>query len=109
MFLRKKPAMTEVKTSVNHANGRGSHGLANPEERKRIRAVHSRRGLLVQAHPRTVVMLSMEDSNFRQVWHIPNLHPKIEPRKRQMEAIEKGDEKHARVSRDIPQNKGVIG
>jgi hypothetical protein len=25
-----------------------------------------------------------------------------------MEALEKGDEKHARVSRDMPENKGVI-
>jgi hypothetical protein len=51
----------------------------------------------------------MEDCSGRQDGRISNLLLKVKRHQRQRETLEKGDEKHARVSRDILQNKGVIG
>jgi hypothetical protein len=66
MSLRKKLAMTEKKISVNQANGRRSHGAANPEGRDRIPVAD-----WAPINPRAVLILRMEDFNFRQVWPLP--------------------------------------
>jgi hypothetical protein len=50
----------------------------------------------------------MGESKGRQDGQITNLLLKINRRERQVKALEKGDEKHGRVSRDILENEGVI-
>jgi hypothetical protein len=70
---------------------------------------YERAAEIAPTHPNARLMRRMQDSNFREVRRLTNMLLKIKRQERRMDALEKGDEKRARVSRDVPENKGVIG
>jgi len=104
MSLRKKPTRTEERVAARHTNGRRWHGPTTLEGRDRIPVTD-----LAPSNLRATLMVRMEDCSGRQDGRITNLLLKVKRHQRQIETLEQGDEKHARVSRDILQNKGVIG
>jgi len=60
-------------------------------------------------HPNARVMRRMQDSNFREARRIINLLLKLKRHELRMEVLTKRAEKQARVSRDMLENKGVVG
>jgi hypothetical protein len=82
---------------------------ANRRKRKLAHAPSPYEGVaeIAPTHPNARLMRRMQASNFREVRRVTKLLRKIKRHERQMEALEQGDEKHGRVSRDILEKKGV--
>jgi len=64
---------------------------------------------IAPTHPNARVMRRMQDSNFREARRIINLLLKLKRHELRMEVLTKRAEKQARVSRDMLENKGVVG
>jgi len=106
--LRKRPTIAEKRVAASQANGSLSRGPATPEGRKRIRDARTRHGFYSQAEGVALRALGEDPDDLEM---IKNLHQEGVVLEhiltRQMEALEKGDEKHGRRSRDVPEKKGV--